>query len=49
MLFNLKSLLDIFLVFITLFTSSSFAQTSEIRILSDIAYGKSEEQVLDVY
>lgn len=49
MSFNIKSLPYLFLVFVAFFTSSSFALAKGTRMLSDVAYGKSEKQVLDVY
>lgn len=46
---NIKSVAHGFLVFFALFTSSSYALASDIRLLSNISYGESKEQVLDVY
>lgn len=38
-----------FLVFAAFFKTSSFALSNDISVLSDIAYGKSKRQALDVY
>ena len=46
---NIKTFSYLFIVFTVFFTSISFSVANEIKILSDIAYGKSEKQVLDVY
>ena len=46
---NIKPLFHLILAFFALFTLNSFAQPNEIHMLSDIVYGNSEQQVLDVY
>jgi acetyl esterase/lipase len=49
MLFYSKLFFYLFLLFVTLFLLNSFARANDITVLSDIAYGESEEQVFDVY
>ena len=49
MLFKTKLLPHLFVVFTMFFASNSFALPDEIGKVSDISYGKSEKQVLDVY
>ena len=39
----------LFLMFISFFFSQSFASSAGVEMLSDIAYGDSDQQVLDVY
>lgn len=46
---NIKSLTNRFLMFLFIFTSSSYALSSDIKLLSNIPYGEAKEQVLDVY
>jgi len=46
---NIKSLDHTLLIFLTTLLVNSHALSSEIRIESDIAYGKSKDQKLDVY
>lgn len=49
MLSKIKLLLRSLFVFAALFSSSSYAVSNEVSVLSDIAYGKYKKQVLDVY
>jgi acetyl esterase/lipase len=47
--FMIKLLAYFFFIFFTLHTSYSFAMPSGIKVLSDISYGDSKKQVMDVY
>jgi acetyl esterase/lipase len=49
MLSNMKLFYPLFLVFFGFYTQNSFALPNEIKFKSDIAYGKSDQQILDVY
>lgn len=49
MFFNDKSSLQSILALLLTFAMSSFSQAEEIRMISDIAYGKSGAQTMDVY
>lgn len=46
---NIKSFTRILLVSFVFFASSSYALSSDIKLLSNISYGSDKEQVLDVY
>lgn len=48
-LFKIKLLLHLALILSMLFTTNSFARTNEVRVLTDISYGKSKEQTMDIY